>query len=257
MGAKRRKKVLTAVGAVVLAGVTAIATGLGQKAVDALTAADPGPPISYSLEEEGNECGSVTYLPDSKVKSTLNQGPPTDWHSFQHQEGAAFASNDIIQVAIQGESARTVTLTGIRFDVERSTRHDGALFSAPCGGGINARGLVVDVESSPPEVVSSSEELEGSIESGGMPDSPTSPITFPWTVSLTDPLLLYVVAKADFCDCRWSAEIPWVSGGQRGTIEIDNHGEPFRVVGEKALNGYTIGEDGWRQYIDDSGKLVH
>jgi glycosyltransferase involved in cell wall biosynthesis len=45
-----------------------------------------------------------------------------------------------------------------------------------------------------------------------MPGSPTSPITFPWTVSLTDPLLLYVVAIAEFCACKWSAEIPWVSG---------------------------------------------
>jgi hypothetical protein len=257
MGAKRRKKVLTVMGAVVLAGLTAVAAGFGQKAVDALTAGDPGAPISYSVEEEGNECGSVTYLPDAKVEPTLRQGPPSDWHAFQYQEGAAFASNDIVQVAIQGESARTVTLTGIHFDVERSRRRDGALFSAPCGGGMNARGLVVDVERNPPEVVSSSEELEGSVESGGMPDSPTSPITFPWTVSLTDPLLLYVVAKADFCDCMWSAEIPWVSGGQRGTIEIDDHGEPFRVVGDNSLDGYTTGEGGWGQYISASGKLIY
>ena len=90
-----------------------------------------------------------------------------------------------------------------------------------------------------------------------MPGSSTSPITFPWTVSLTDPLLLYVVARANFCDCTWSAEIPWVSGGQSGTIEIDDHGEPFRVIGEEALDGYTIGEDGWRLYITASGKLVY
>lgn len=257
MGAKRRKKVLTTVGAVVLAGLTAAATGLGQKAVDVLTTGPPGTPISYSVEEEGTECGSVTYLPNAKVKSTLRHGPPTNWHRFQYQEAAAFASNDVVQVAIQGESARTVTLTGIRFKVVRSTRRDGALFSAPCGGGINARGLVVDVERNPPEVVSSSEELEGSIESGGMSESSTSPIIFPWTVSLTDPLLLFVVAKANFCDCMWSAEIPWVSGGQRGAIKIDDQGEPFRVVGDEALNGYTIGEDGWRQYIDASGKLVY
>lgn len=257
MNAQRRKKVLAATGAVILAGLAAIATGLGQKAVDAVTAGDPGPPISYSIEEQGYECGSITYLPSAKVESTLKLGPPSDWHAFQYQRGAAFASKDLVQVAIQGESARTVTLTGIRFDAERAPRDDGALFSAPCGGGINARGLVVDVEKNPPEVVSSSEELEGSIESGGMPGSPTSPITFPWTVSLTDPLLLYVVATADRCDCEWSAEIPWVSGSQTGTIEIDDHGEPFRVVGEKALDGYTVGEDTWNQYITASGKLVY
>jgi|GEM_PF-3593615 len=257
MGAKRRKKVLTTLGAVVLAGVTAIAAGLGQKAVDAVTAGDPGPPISYSVEEQGAECGSITYLPSAKTGSALRLGPPTDWEAFQHQQGAAFAKRDIVQVAIQGESARTVTLTGIRFDVERTTRHDGALFSAPCGGGINARGLIVDVEDNPPKIVSSSEELEGSIESGGLPGSPTSPISFPWTVSLTDPLLLYVVATADFCDCRWSATIAWVSGDQRGTIDIDDQGEPFRVVGEESLDGYTLDEDGWRKFKTASGKLLY
>ena len=132
MSAKRRKKVLTA--------------------VDAVTAGDPGAPISYSVEEQGYECGSITYLPSAKIESTLRLGPPTDWHTFQHQQGAAFASNDLVQVAIQGESTRTVTLTGIHFDVERATRHDGALFSASCGGGINARGLVVDVEGNHPRL---------------------------------------------------------------------------------------------------------
>jgi hypothetical protein len=257
MGAKRRKKVLAAIGAAFVTVLTTIATGLGQKAVDAVTAGDPGPPVSYSVEEQGAECGSITYLPGGKVGSALRLGPPTDWEAFQHQQGAAFASDDLVQVAIQGESGRTVTLTGIRFDVERAKRHDGALFSAPCGGGINARGLVVDVERNPPKVVSSSEELEGSIESGGTPGSPTSPITFPWTVSLTDPLLLYVVATADFCDCKWSATIPWVSGDQRGTIQIDDHGEPFRVIGEEALDAYTLGEDGWSMYRTASGKLLY
>lgn len=63
-------------------------------------------------------------------------------------------------------------------------------------------------------------EPEGSIGSGGMPGSPTS---------------------------------PWVSGSQNGAIEIDDHGEPFRVVGEEALDGCTVGEDG-SLYKTASGK---
>jgi hypothetical protein len=117
MSAKRRKKALAVAGAVVLAGLTAVATGLGQKAVDAMTAGEPSAPIFYSVEEQGAECGSITYLPSAKVESTLRLGVPTDWQAFQHQDGAAFASKDLVQVAIQGESARTVTLTGIHFDV--------------------------------------------------------------------------------------------------------------------------------------------
>ena len=245
MSAKRRKRLLAAAGAIALAGLTALATGFGQKAVDAVTAGDPGPPITYSVEEQGEECGSDIFMPARGVERTLNEGPPSDWQAFQRQPGAAFAGRDLIQLAIQGESSRTVTLTGIRFFAEQRERRPGAFFSAPCGGGINARGLVVDVEAKPPAILSSSEELRGSVESGGLPGSPTSPISFPWTVSLTDPLLLYLVVLADSCDCIWSAEIPWVSGDQTGMIEIDDQGEPFRVVGDEGLAGYTFGTDGW------------
>jgi hypothetical protein len=99
MSAKGRKKVLATAGAVVLAGLTAAATGFALKGVDAVTAGDPGAPISYGVEEQGYECGSITYLPREKVEPALEPGPPTDWQAFQHQQGAAFASSDLVQVA--------------------------------------------------------------------------------------------------------------------------------------------------------------
>ncbi len=65
-----------------------------------------------------------------------------------------------------------------------------------------------------------------------------TPIRFPWTVSLTDPLLLFVVAETKSCYCEWSAHIPWVSGSQRGTILVDERGGGFRVVGEGGFDQY-------------------
>ncbi|HMI80899.1 MAG TPA: hypothetical protein VK480_03840, partial [Solirubrobacterales bacterium] len=86
------------------------------------------------------------------------------------------------------------------------------------------------------------------VHSGGLAGSPTPPIAFPWTVSLTDPLLLYVVASADSCYCIWRAEIPWVSGSERGTIKIDNGGEGFAVVGAEGVPHYTLGAGGWELF---------
>ena len=76
----------------------------------------------------------------------------------------------------------------------------------------------------------------------------TRPIRFPWTVSLTDPLLLDVIATTSSCYCVWSAEIPWVSGAHRGTIRIDNHGDGYRLVGTNGLTSYYpdfYGNRGW------------
>lgn len=233
--------------AVLIAGLTAIASGLGTKTADKLIASE-SELVSHSEEEQGYECGSVTFLPTAEAEPTSAGPAPSNWHAFQYQPGAAFSERDVVQVSIQGESARIVTLTGIRFSVKRRERPDGATFSAPCGGGINGRGLRVDVEANPPQILASSESEEGSVESGGMPGSDTPPIEFPWTVSLTDPLLLYVVATADSCYCTWTAEIPWVSGGEKGTIRIDNEGRGYTVVGSTGLPGYTLGGVDWEQY---------
>lgn len=234
-----------------LAGLTAIASGLGGKAADRIAEGDTKL-LSYGVEEQGSECGSITYLPAPRARATLDR-PALEpelavWDRFQHQPGAAFADKEIVQVSIQGESARKVTLTGIMFDVTRHERRRGATFSAPCGGGLIGRGIQVDVEASPPAILSSSRAVDGHVEAGGEPGSDTAPITFPWTVSVTDPLLLYVIATATSCDCLWTAEIPWVSGEEEGTIRIDNGGKGYRVVGSEGLAAYTSGGESWSQY---------
>ena len=96
-----QKRALGATAAVFLATVTTIVSGLGSRAVNSLTSSDP-PLLSYSVEEQGFECGSITYLPGQKAKKTRNIPLPTDWEAFQRQPGAVFAENDVIQVSITG-----------------------------------------------------------------------------------------------------------------------------------------------------------
>ena len=54
---------------------------------------------------------------------------------------ARVAEQSVVLVSIQGESARTITLTGIRFDVKRRAQPAGAVFVNPCGDNINGRSL--------------------------------------------------------------------------------------------------------------------
>jgi hypothetical protein len=245
----RRKWLIGVATAVLIGGLTAVAAGLGERAVDAIPTEGPAL-LSYGMEEQGTECGASTYLPNAKAGATLERTPPysiEEWELFRRQPGAAYAGSDLVQVSIQGESARKVTLTGIEFEVVRQEREDGATFSAACGDPLRGRGLQVDLEADPPRIVSSNETLEGIVTASPSENVDTSPISFPWTVSIRDPLLLYILATARSCDCTWSARIPWVSGSKKGTIQIDNGGAGFRAVGSEGLAAYTSTGESWEQ----------
>lgn len=244
---KARRKWAAGVATGVLIGtLTGIVLAAGAWALGWLWSSD-APPVSASVEELGSECGSKTFLPADRARATLRRGIDgfVDWERFQSQPDAAFAEYDMVQVSIQGESARKVTLTGIEFEVERRPRPAGAIFLAPCGGPLIGRGFEVDVEAAPPRVLVSSAGPEAELGPGGTLNRDLRPIAFPWTVSLTDPLLLYVVATARSCYCVWRAEIPWESGGERGTIAIDDAGSGFVVVGREGVPSYTISGEGW------------
>ena len=81
---------------------------------------------------------------------------------------------------------------------------------------------------------------------GSYPDgrSLSQPIRFPWTVSMTDPLLLEIIANTKHCYCTWTAEISWVSGSKRGVIPVDNDGEGYTVVSSEGLKSYGVGPSG-------------
>jgi hypothetical protein len=248
--ASRRKWLLGVGTAVLIAVLTAAFTGLGEKVVDAVFPSHDQL-LSYGLEELGDECGVATYLPTAKALRTVKGAPPyelEEWAQFRHQPGAAYAGSDLVRVSIQGESERKITLTGIDFEVSRRNRSDGMTFSAACGDALRGRGLHVDLDADPPQILTSSETTEGIVTAAPSESVGTSPISFPWTVSLTDPLLLYVLATSRSCDCTWTARIPWVSGSKKGSIKIDNGGDGYRVVGSDGLAGYSSTGTNWRRY---------
>jgi hypothetical protein len=238
---------LGAISAAALAAVGAFFNVLGNKAAEGIGHSE-GAPISWSVEEMSTECFGSTFLPGEAAREALGHPPPADWKAFEETPGAAPANRDLIQVAIQGETERKVTLTGIRFHVKRASRPDGVTFGNPCGGPLTGRAMVVDLDEDPPKIIASSEEVGANVSfsrEGRSPDS--KPIRFPWTVSVTDPLLLEIVASSERCYCTWTAEIPWVSGSKRGVIPIDSDGSGFTVAAGTDLDGYTNSSGSWRR----------
>jgi hypothetical protein len=160
---------------------------------------------------------------------------PEHWESLAGRPQAALVGFDTVEVSVQGESNRAITLTGIEFEVARQPIPPGDSFAKPCGGPGIGRSISVDLDRNPPQILSSNRDPKAMTGSELNGRGEPTPIHFPWTVSLTDPLLLYVIAETKSCYCEWSARIPWVSGDQRGTIDVDEENHGLRVVGE---NGY-------------------
>lgn len=235
---------------IVVAGVTAFATGVGSN-LSTGVGSPSKPLISWSATEEVAGCGwnSEVYLPKTAAaKGRAMKPEPDDFEVFQEEPEAAMAGTQRVNVSIQGESERPVTLLGIQFHVQRSARPPGAIFVSPCGGPTIGRTIVFSLDSDPPKIVESNASPNQPLgESGADGTTLTHPIRFPWTVSLTDPLLLILLGKVESnCLCTWTAEIPWVSGGENGVIHIDNGGDGYRMVSDHGLNFYTPGgEGGW------------
>lgn len=221
--------------AVLLGAAKVIGADLGSWASDRF-----GPDevlVSSSATEEINECGTQLFLKEATARDVVSGAVPSepDWNEFYRQKDAVVVGDSTAEVSIQGESPRTVTLTGIEFTVQRRPRPRGAVFALQCGGPGTGRFISVDVDRDPVRRVASSSDPKATV---GLANR--RPIKFPWTVSITDPLLLYITALSERCYCTWRAVIPWKSGGESGQIAVDNDGEGYEVIARSGLRNYAL-----------------
>jgi hypothetical protein len=239
--------------ALVVAVVGVVGTGLGSGLVDAVKS-DP-PLVTSSETQSVHQCGTPLFVADpqsTKVAADRATGK-LDWPAFHRRFNAVIAQPSVVELSIQGESARPIVLTRADFEVVRHRRPQGAIFSNPCGDSINGRSLQVDLDRRHPVVVRSVADPDGVLgvldESG---EGAYRPIRFPWTVSLEDPLILKIVATTKRCDCTWRGSITWKSGERTGRIPVDNDGKGYRVVGIEGVRWYRNENDGWQRFVSQS-----
>jgi hypothetical protein len=239
-----RGSIGVAVSALVVAAFTAIGTGLGSKALHAFDH-DESALVTASAREEIAECGTPLFAERNQARAILATKPGVDWLEFMRAHDARVAEQNVVTVSIQGESSRAITLTGIHFDVERRSRPPGAVFANPCGGGITGRSVLADLDRTPVAIINSNDDPRRSLDPT---QRPTHPIRFPWTVSVTDPLLLTIIAVTRNCSCTWRASLDWASGDKSGTLHVDDGGRGYTVVGTEGLRTYLNGgaERGWQ-----------
>ena len=114
----------------------------------------------------------------------------------------------------------------------------GTELSGPCGGGGFFRLLQVDMDQTPPVARSIVNPPGGVL---GEPDKPwqTTPVVFPYTVSLIDTETFVISAATEKFDTEWVLDLSWASSGKTGTLQIDDHGKPFRTSSTAAARNCT------------------
>lgn len=169
--------------------------------------------------------------------------PPTqaDAASWASALGALHGGETLVRVTVQGTGGQPVVLESMQVRVvqRRAARELPAYrMSSGCGGSLTPRLFEVDLDRARPVA----RPVPGS-DSG----VPIPAVSFPYTVSSSDPEALLVSGRSVACDCDWVLDVAWSSGGRSGTVRIDDGGRPFRTTGVRggALYDYDYTSRAW------------
>jgi hypothetical protein len=145
------------------------------------------------------------------------------------------ADSQMVALTVQGTGQETVVLRELHVRVVSSNaplNWSRYAMGVGCGGTVNTKSFDVSLDQGNPLAM----------PIGGQRN-------FPYRVSESDPEVFYVNAHTSGHDVRWYLEMDWSSGSRKGTIRIDNHGQPFRTsAGEKSYYAYALtGDGGWER----------
>jgi hypothetical protein len=149
-----------------------------------------------------------------------------------------------VDVTIQGPSSVQIILTGIQFVIVHrgSGKINGGIVTSPCAGPLFARYLIVDLDNSPANIVTSARDPYPAPS-----DEPwqATPVTFPYYVSDTSAEVFKIIAFTHK-DVTWYAELFWSVDGKNGQSIISDGGKPFETAAfSLATAVYGYNGHGW------------
>lgn len=173
------------------------------------------------------------YLVDSPPEDVPPPPSEQDAPGWVGALGGVPAGDQLLELTLQGRTSETVVLQGLRVRVVKSGAplawnvYGG--FSA-CGGDVSTKSFDVDLDAGHPVTVPKAGQRG-----------------FPYKVSESDPEVFYVTANVSTRDVSWYLELEWSSGDRRGTLRVDNNGQPFRTSGSQGrpTYNYPIGGPEW------------
>ena len=211
-----------------------------------------------AVSDSGKPPVQVTVLSDNWDSQCdqwfLLQQPPAQvppLPSLQQTNAWAAALNGVpaqdlrLQLTVQGRPGEPVVLHALYVKVVSSAAApagNGYTLSSGCGGGLDPASFAVDLDATVPRARAVSGFDGGDHE---------PPVDFPLQVSASDAEVLDVDAHTLDHDVSWYLDLVWSSGARQGTLRIDDHGRPFRMVGLKGDPRYYYTGTSWAP--DDEG----
>ncbi|NEC02039.1 helix-turn-helix domain-containing protein [Streptomyces anulatus] len=198
------------------------------------------PTVSISSYNWAEPCGQH-YL--------VNQGPdgldpppaPQDRRGWAESYGGVDAGNMLLQLTVQGTSREAVVLKGMNIRVvsrKAPLPWSAYLMGNGCGSGIMPQTFASHLDAGHP-TLRPVPGTQGDIE--------VPAVDFPYKVTSEDVEVFNLDLTAVSYDVTWYLELEWASGGNEGTLRIDDRGKPFRLSGMKGRPEYIYGNEevGW------------
>jgi hypothetical protein len=241
------RRLVIGLGAILLVALVVWITGVASTSSNA----NP-PPFSVAESEVRAECMSGTFVPEEAGFKLEERPPPSDWRQIEEAPRAMPAERGAVQVTLrpkQDQPGAKVTLTGVKFKVfSLGLRPTGNVFYRPCKRHLEGAAVETDLDGFTHKIIGSAQN--GALTVGFHLPRHSPPIHFPWTVSLTKPLSLYLLVEARDIYADWTGLISWTSESSHGVIQVDNGGRKYRIVDGQGTSWYRPGAAGqW----EDSG----
>lgn len=196
---------------------------------------------SYNWEEP---CGQY-YLLDQSADVVPPPPVPQDTRGWARALGGVDGGQMRLELTVQGTSEQAVVLKDLNVRVmNRLAPLKRSAFSMGegCGSGIEPQSFDVGLDDSRPTLTP---------VAGRQGDKKVPAKDFPFRVSSKDVEVFDLDAHVEGHDVTWYLELEWSSGGQTGTMRIDDGGQPFRTSSIAGRPEYRYNRDSLKWEMAD------
>jgi hypothetical protein len=216
------KRLLTIPGLVLTTALTAAVSWGATEVLSGIKSdIKSGAPLALSLETNPALAGAFADEPiyaviPGEVRTTGTPGEGCQgFRGWVRRQGGVDARTTKFQLTVQGRVPEAVLISSLRVKIlGRERPVTGVPVVCPPAAEAQFRAVSIDLDAIPPRV---------RYHSGEGKD-------FGFTVAEGETETFNVVASARKAHYRWEAELVVVVDGERRTLEIDDHGQPFETT---------------------------
>ncbi|MFD4522824.1 helix-turn-helix domain-containing protein [Streptomyces sp. NPDC058470] len=190
------------------------------------------PTVATNPYKWEDQC-SQHYLVNQKAEQVPPPPNEPEARGWVTALGGVAAGQQMLALTVQGTGKATVVLEALHVRVVTKNAPlawNDFQMGFGCGGGVDTKSFVVDLDAGSPTVETKAGQRD-----------------FPYKVSESDPEVFYIFANSKAHDVSWYLELNWSSGTDKGTVRVDDNGNPFRTSGNvgRPAYAYPLGDSEW------------